>query len=190
MFSLLFMKGKFSIFAVGAAAVAGLFRRCKELKDKLEETTQHFDSLSEKVGTLTLENEKMAKERNESEGSYASQLRGLKDEFEEEWALREREWQDKLTNKEEDAQQRLDEIASWQSELARLRTEAIAIRSAIEKVRSRSTSPGRSESGGSLFSEKSGKDKENNGNTWQEVKSRDPLAVSNNNNRGRSPLRV
>jgi len=35
----------------------------------------------------------------------------------------------------------MDEIASWQTELARLRTEAIAIRSAIEKVRSRSVAP-------------------------------------------------
>ena len=58
----------------------------------------------------------------------------MKQDFEDEWHLQEAEWRSKMANKEEDAQQRLDEIASWQSELARLRTEAIAIRSAIEKV--------------------------------------------------------
>ena len=118
----------------------------------------------------------------------------MKQEFEDEWSLRETEWQDKLKNKEEDAQQRLDEIASWQSELARLRTEAIAIRSAIEKVRSRSTSPGRSETAESNFSvETADTNKENsftNGAGEKEndnIKYRDPLS---NNGRGRSPLRV
>jgi len=190
----LILKAKGSIFAIGVAALTGLIRKCKEMHSKLEQSKKEFSALADKMNVLSEKNKILEEEKDESQGQFFDQLKVLKQEFEDEWSLRETEWQDKLKNKEEDAQQRLDEIASWQSELARLRTEAIAIRSAIEKVRSRSTSPGRSETAESNFSvETADTNKENsftNGAGEKEndnIKYRDPLS---NNGRGRSPLRV
>ena len=140
-----FAKGSTSLFALGIAAIAGLVRRCREMREKLEKSGDDLKTLEEKMTALCTSNEEMRKQRDEAETHFFDQLRKLKQEFEDEWSLREKEWQTKLSTKEDDAHQRLEEISSWQTELARLRSEAIAIRSAIEKVRSRSTSPGRSE---------------------------------------------
>ncbi|QDZ22512.1 hypothetical protein HOP50_08g50550 [Chloropicon primus] len=139
-----------ALIAVSVATIAGLFRKCKQMHAELQKSRGDVLALEQKMETLSTTNGNMERMREEAEANFFEQLRQLKSEFEDEWLLREREWQNKLSSKEEDAQQRLVEISSWQSELSRLRTEAIAIRSAIEKVRSRSTSPGRSETNDSV----------------------------------------
>ena len=144
-----------ALIAISVAAIGTLFHQVKEFRSKLSRSKEEVAGLMEKVENLSATNEAMAKAKDETESHFFEQLRQLKSEFEEEWLLREKEWNDKMSSKEEDAQKRLEEISSWQTELARLRTEAIAIRSAIEKVRSRSTSPGRSElqEGSIIFSD-------------------------------------
>mmetsp|Transcript_2384 Transcript_2384/g.5634 ORF Transcript_2384/g.5634 Transcript_2384/m.5634 type:complete len:176 (-) Transcript_2384:151-678(-) len=139
------IRGNKTLVAIGVAAIARVVQKFKQMRAKLDESKKALESLEGQVEMLTSKNTAMETQRDEAEGHFFEQLKVLKKEFEDEWTLREQEWQSKLQNKEEDAQQRMDEIASWQTELARLRTEAIAIRSAIEKVRSRSTSPGRSD---------------------------------------------
>ena len=134
-----------ALIAVSVCAIAELVRKCKKMHEELVKSREELERVRlEAMESATAAVALQAQTREQDEG-FRSQLSQLKDEFEEEWLAREREWQTKMSAKEEDAQQRLVEISSWQQELSRLRTEAIAIRSAIEKVRSRSTSPGRSE---------------------------------------------
>ena len=73
-----FAKGSTSLFALGIAAIAGLVRRCREMREKLEKSGDDLKTLEEKMTALCTSNEEMRKQRDEAETHFFDQLRKLK----------------------------------------------------------------------------------------------------------------
>lgn len=168
------------LFSLGAAIIARLARKCHALRNELACYEKQVYLLAEEVATLSVENTAIKVHAKESESKIEKEMEHMKKNFEEEWSSREQEWESKLSSKDQDAEERLEEIASWQEELGRLRNEAIAIRTAIEKVRSRSSSPGRN----------SGTESDENDNKENGVLHKGDVKESQNPLRGRSTIRV